>query len=217
MSAANIRADPESSAMYCFAAFRASSCAAHRARDMRRLESRVKPAYDAAGERHACRLAQLFRVAGARPRMARPAGHPRHRSIGAYRHRAAAARRNAETLRRRGDLSAAVHFVHARRHRGIARSSAAARHRAGGLRLDHDRGAGADRPRLSRRRRRQILAGSVSRIDAAGGGLADDGRACAGGADGPRLDAGADHAGDRHRAGAADRAAVRLDVFRHAR
>ena len=32
---------------------------------------------------------------------------------------------------------------------------------------------------------------------------------------GLELDAGADHAGDRHRAGAADRAAVRLDVFRH--
>ena len=55
---------------------------------------------------------------------------------------------------------------------------------------------------------------SVSRIDAAGGRLADDGRAGAGCIDGPRLDAGADHAGDRHRAGAADRAAVRLDVFR---
>src|SRR3954465_12373352 len=74
---------------FCEAALReelrAASRPGHEGLLAKVMDTRVKPGYDATGDRHACRLAQLFRVARARPRMARPPRHPRHRSTGADR------------------------------------------------------------------------------------------------------------------------------------
>ena len=164
---------------------------------------------------HALPFAKCCSHSRARAGMARRTGHPRDRRAGIHRRRGAAGRRAVETLRHRGDLSAALHLLHARRHRRVARSAAAAGHRRGGDGVDHARRAPDFRRSLSRGRPRCAFAGPLPGADAAGGGVADDGGAGAGRGDGTGLDAGADHAGHQHGTGAVHGAVVCLRILRH--
>ena len=146
--------------------------------------------------------------------VARRSGHPGDRSTGLHRHRGAADRPVAETFCHRSDFSAALHILHARGCRSAARSSAPARHCAGGDDVDHARGAVDFRCKLSRDRPRCAFTETVSGADAAGGGFADDGGARARGCHGSGFNVGADHAGDEHGAGSDISAAVRLCFLR---
>ncbi len=134
--------------------------------------------------------------------LARPPGHPCTGCPGVHRHRGAAARRLAQALCYGGDLSAAVHIVHARRRCGFTRLHAAAGCRAGRNGVVDAGCAARGRPRLRRCRVRQARPRCFSRAHAAGGCFADDGGAGVRRADGPRRHTGADHAGNRYGAGA---------------
>ncbi len=146
-----------------------------------------------------CHLTEDRRPSGANAGVARRPGHPRNCRAGVHRHRGAAAWRAAQALCHRSRVSSALRFVPARRSRRAARSVAAAGPRFRRDHMDHARGTPDIGRKLVRNRPRYALAGSLSGVDAAGGGVADDGLACAGGGDGSGFNAGARDARNRRR------------------
>ena len=155
-----------------------------------------------------------FKRAGSRSRVVRPSGHPRARGARLHRHFDAAARRGPQAICDRGYLSSACRVVHARGFGGPARPHAAPGYRAGRDRMVDSRCARARRRHLPGDRVRQAISRFVSWNHAASRRFADDGVPGGSGADGARRDAGANHAGDQYRAGAPQRAGLRLHVFR---
>ena len=147
---------------------------------------------------HVCHFAKGYCRPRAGAGVARRSGHPRDCRAGVHRRRGAAGWRTAEAFCHRGDLSAALHILHARRHWRVARAPAAAGPRARSDGVDYARRAPDIRRKLPCHRPRCALTGSVSRVDAAGGGVADDGGARAGGGDGLGFDARAGHPRNQH-------------------